>query len=244
MGLLDVDHVTVRFGGNTAVDDVSISAEAGKVTGLIGPNGAGKTTLFNVITGLQSPSRGQVMLDGDDITRLPPFKRARRGVARTFQRLELFGALTVRENIKVAASIRAGWGTSDGTPDDIAERIIESVGLQQVKETRADSLPTGQARLVELGRALATRPRLLLLDEPASGQDETETAHFADLLRSLTEEGMAVLLVEHDMHLVMSVCTHIHVLDFGRLMAAGSPDTIRNDPAVLTAYLGREWQPA
>jgi branched-chain amino acid transport system ATP-binding protein len=183
------------------------------------------------------------MLDGDDITRLPPFKRARRGVARTFQRLELFGALTVRENIKVAASIRAGWGTSEEAPADTAERIIESVGLQQVKEVRADSLPTGQARLVELGRALATRPRLLLLDEPASGQDETETAHFAALLRSLTQEGMAVLLVEHDMHLVMSVCSHIHVLDFGRLMAAGSPEAIRNDPAVLTAYLGREWEP-
>jgi branched-chain amino acid transport system ATP-binding protein len=163
-------------------------------------------------------------------------------VARTFQRLELFGALTARENIKVAASIRAGWGrgpgSADETPAETAARILSLVGLDEVADVRADSLPTGQARLVELGRALATKPRVLLLDEPASGQDETETAHFASLLRSLATDGMGILLVEHDMHLVMSVCSHIHVLDFGRLMAAGPPATIRNDPAVLTAYLG------
>jgi branched-chain amino acid transport system ATP-binding protein len=242
--LLDVKAVSVRFGGNVAVQDVDLSAEAGRITGLIGPNGAGKTTLFNVITGLQNPTRGKVLIDGDDITELKPFKRARKGVARTFQRLELFGALTVRENIQVAASIRKRWANSDDPPSETAARLLSRVGLEAMADVRASDLPTGQARLVELGRALATEPRLLLLDEPASGQDESETEHFADLLRELAGEGIGILLVEHDMQLVMNVCEYIHVLDFGRLMAAGSPTDIRNDPAVLAAYLGSEWQPA
>jgi branched-chain amino acid transport system ATP-binding protein len=245
MALLEIDQVTVRFGGNVAVSEVSLAAEAGCVTGLIGPNGAGKTTLFNVITGLQAPTHGRVLLDGQDITHLKPFKRARRGLARTFQRLELFSALTVRENIKVAASIRARWGGASGeTPAATASRLISQVGLDDVADIRSDALPTGQARLVELGRALATQPRVLLLDEPASGQDEAETEHFAALLGELANAGMAILLVEHDMQLVMNVCQHIHVLDFGRLMANGSPEFIRSDPAVLAAYLGSEWQPA
>ena len=244
MALLEVQSVTVRFGGNVAVQDVSFGAEAGTITGLIGPNGAGKTTLFNVITGLLSPTRGKVLVEGHDITRLPPFKRARRGIARTFQRLELFGVLTVRENIQVAASIRKRHGGVEEAPAETAARLIERVGLHDVADMRSDALPTGQARLVELGRALATRPRLLLLDEPASGQDESETEHFADLLRDLASEGMGILLVEHDMQLVMNVCEVIHVLDFGRLMAAGTPAEIRTNPAVLAAYLGSEWQPA
>jgi branched-chain amino acid transport system ATP-binding protein len=244
VALLEIEQVSVRFGGNVAVQDVDLSADAGRITGLIGPNGAGKTTLFNVITGLQSPTRGRVRLDGVDITGLKPFKRARRGVARTFQRLELFGVLTVRENIQVAASICRRWTDSDEHPAETASRLLSRVGLEAMADVRADSLPTGQARLVELGRALATRPRLLLLDEPASGQDESETENFADLLRELAGDGIGILLVEHDMQLVMNVCEYIHVLDFGKLMAAGSPAEIRNDPAVLAAYLGSEWQPA
>jgi branched-chain amino acid transport system ATP-binding protein len=165
-------------------------------------------------------------------------------MARTFQRLELFGALTVRENIQVAASIRNGWGKTGEHPATTAKRLISRVGLDAMADVRADALPTGQARLVELGRALATRPRLLLLDEPAAGQDESETEHFAELLRELAGEDIAILLVEHDMQLVMNVCEHIYVLDFGRLMAEGTPDAIRNDPSVLAAYLGSEWQPA
>ncbi len=223
MALLDVDRVTVRFGGNVAVQEVSLEAEPGRINGLIGPNGAGKTTLFNVITGLQAPNRGHVALDGENITGLPPYKRARKGMARTFQRLELFGALTVRENIQVAASIRNQWGKTGEQPAAAARRLMAMVGLERMADVRADALPTGQARLVELGRALATRPRLLLLDEPAAGQDESETEHFADLLRHLAQEDIAILLVEHDMQLVMNVCEHIHVLDFGRLMAAGHP---------------------
>jgi branched-chain amino acid transport system ATP-binding protein len=244
VALLDVQTVSVRFGGNIAVQEVSLTAEPGRITGLIGPNGAGKTTLFNVITGLQNPTRGKVLIDGQDITRLAPYKRARKGVARTFQRLELFGALTVRENIQVAASIRSRWGHTDEHPATTANRLLSRIGLETMADVRAADLPTGQARLVELGRALATQPRLLLLDEPASGQDESETENFADLLRALAAEGIAILLVEHDMQLVMNVCELIHVLDFGRLMAVGSPTEIRNNPAVLAAYLGSEWQPA
>jgi branched-chain amino acid transport system ATP-binding protein len=152
--------------------------------------------------------------------------------------------LTVRENIQVAASIRGGWGKTDEQPAVTAARLVSRIGLEGMGDVRAADLPTGQARLVELGRALATQPRLLLLDEPASGQDESETESFADLLRELAAEGIGILLVEHDMQLVMNVCQFIHVLDFGRLMAAGSPTAIRNDPAVLAAYLGSEWQPA
>jgi branched-chain amino acid transport system ATP-binding protein len=241
MSLLEVQDVTVRFGGHTALSSVSLAADAGRITGLIGPNGAGKTTMFNVITGQQEPTRGKVVLDGEDIGSLLPYKRARKGMARTFQRLELFGQLTVRENIHVAGGLRKQWArrgaTLDGQPPT-PDELLDRVGLSSVADIRADSLPTGQGRLVELARALAIRPRLLLLDEPASGQDEEETKTFSELLRSLAGEGMAILLVEHDMELVMQVCSHIFVLDFGQLMAAGDPATVRADPKVQAAYLG------
>jgi branched-chain amino acid transport system ATP-binding protein len=244
VSLLDVKEVSVRFGGQVALNAVDLDAEPARITGLIGPNGAGKTTLFNVIGGLQAPTKGLVFLDGEDITSLPPFKRARRGMARTFQRLELFGLLTVRENLAVAADIRRGWARRAGaddtkeSPAQTADRLVTQIGLEAVADVRADALPTGQARLVELGRALATRPRLLLLDEPASGQDEQETARFAALLRELAGHGIGVLLVEHDMSLVMDVCEVIHVLDFGTILATGSPDEVRHNEAVLAAYLG------
>jgi branched-chain amino acid transport system ATP-binding protein len=238
MALLDVRSVTVRFGGNVALDDVSLEAEPGCITGLIGPNGAGKTTLFNVITGLLPPNSGKVSLDGRDITRLNPTKRARRGLARTFQRLELFSLLSVRENIRVAADIRKGYARDRSDPARVVEEIIERVGLQAVADARVDSLPTGQCRLVELGRSLATRPQVLLLDEPASGQDDRETEQFAELLRQLAAEGMAVVLVEHDVSLVMAVCEQVHVLDFGRIIATGTPAEIQRNEAVLAAYLG------
>jgi branched-chain amino acid transport system ATP-binding protein len=240
--LLDVRSVSMRFGGNMAVNGVDLIAEPACITGLIGPNGAGKTTLFNVITGLLTPTSGRVYIDGQDVTDLPPYKRARKGMARTFQLLELFGLLTVRENITVAADIQRGWsrrgGRSPESPADTAERIIAEIGLQDIADQRADALPTGQARLVELGRALATRPRLLLLDEPAAGQDEQETRRFAELLRMLAGQGIGILLVEHDVQLVMDVCTQISVLDFGRLLALGTPAEIRANQHVLAAYLG------
>jgi branched-chain amino acid transport system ATP-binding protein len=238
MGLLEIDEVSVQFGGLLAVDDASLSVPEGCVTGLIGPNGAGKTTLFNVITGLQAPSGGRVRLDGTDITRRRPYRRARLGIARTFQRLEAFGSLTARENVLVALEMRRRWAKSRYDAGKIADELLERVGAAQVAEKRVDSLPTGSARLVELARALATDPKVLLLDEPSSGLDEQETDALGALLRELTADGLAVLLVEHDMPLVMEACTHISVLDFGRIIARGTPAQIQADPSVQRAYLG------
>jgi branched-chain amino acid transport system ATP-binding protein len=232
---LEVRDVTVRFGGNVALDGVSLSAAPGFVTGLIGPNGAGKTTLFNVITGLLPASGGQVLIDGTNVSGIRPSSRARMGLARTFQRLELFTLLSVRENIRVAVDIRKTGGAS---PAQFVDHIIQRVGLTDVADARVGSLSTGRARLVELGRALATKPKVLLLDEPASGQDENETETFGRLLRELAHEGIAVVLVEHDMQLVMQVCDMIHVLDFGRIIAVGTAAEIQTDEAVLAAYLG------
>ncbi|MCU0270564.1 MAG: ABC transporter ATP-binding protein [Acidimicrobiales bacterium] len=234
--MLEVTGVTVRFGGLMAVRDVSLSAPLGTVTGLIGPNGAGKTTLFNVITGLGAPTSGRVSLDGVDITRLAPHKRARLGLSRTFQALQLFGTLTVAENIALAARRK---GTAE-KPHECAARLLEFLGIGHLADTHAHNVPTGQARLVELGRALATAPKLVLLDEPASGQDPDETEHFKGLLRQIAADGVGVLLVEHDIPLVMGVCSQIHVLDFGQLIARGTPEEIRRDERVIAAYLGTE----
>jgi branched-chain amino acid transport system ATP-binding protein len=230
---LVAEEVTVRFGGNVAVDDVSVAAEAEQVTGLIGPNGAGKTTLFNVITGLQPPTAGRVHLGGRDITRLRTHRRARLGLGRTFQRLELFGVLTARDNVRLAADLA---GAPD--PGARADELLARVGLAEVADVRADQLPTGQARLVELARAYARQPSVLLLDEPASGLSETETHAFGRLLRELASEGMAVLLVEHDVPLVMAVCDTVHVLDAGRLLASGTAGEILTNQLVHDAYLG------
>jgi len=230
---LEVTEVTVRFGGMVALLDVSLLASGGVVTGLIGPNGAGKTTLFNVITGLQRPTAGTVRLDGTDITSLAPFRRARLGLTRTFQRLELFGTLTVRENLVVAAS-----GTMRPAPS--VDEILDRLQLTGIAEQRAHELPTGLGRLVELGRCLAVAPKVLLLDEPASGQTESETKVFAGVLEELAADGLAVLLVEHDIDLVTRVCSSVVVLDTGTLLATGTPDEISNNPAVRDAYLGAE----
>ena len=238
MALLEVQDVTVRFGGVVAVDGAGFHAEAGRVSGLIGPNGAGKTTLFNVISGLEPPTSGTVTIDGRDVTKLAVHERARLGVARTFQRLEVFGSLTVWENVLVAAEIAGRWGDRGAAPEAVAREVIARVGLEDFASQQADSVPTGIARLTELARALTLRPRLLLLDEPSSGLDEEETGAFAALLTELAAEGRAVLVVEHDMDLVMSVCERISVLHFGRIIAEGGPDEIRNDRAVQEAYLG------
>jgi branched-chain amino acid transport system ATP-binding protein len=238
MALLETVDVNVRFGGHHAVRDVNLAVDAGCVTGLIGPNGAGKTTTFNAITGLQDTAGGRVVLDGEDISSLKPHQRARRGIARTFQRLEVFGSLSARENILVAAEIRNSWASDKEDARHTVEDIIDLVGVRAVADERVDSMPTGLARLVELGRALATRPKVLLLDEPASGLDDSESDSFADLLIELARGGMAILLVEHDVQLVMKVCEHIHVLDFGAILAVGTPAEIQKDERVLEAYLG------
>jgi len=239
MAQLAVDNVQVRFGGKLALGGVSLTVEPARVTGLIGPNGAGKTTLFNVVTGLLSATSGRVALDGRDISRLPPHRRAKRGVARTFQRLELFTSLSVRDNVRVAGEIRNGWA---GGPRLNAaaetERVLALVGLAEVADREVSELPTGQARRVELARALMIHPTVLLLDEPAAGQTEQETIEFGRLVRALAADGLAVCLVEHDMSLVMNVCETIHVLDMGQLIATGTPDAVRADPAVIEAYLG------
>jgi branched-chain amino acid transport system ATP-binding protein len=238
--LLDVRDVDVHFGGVKALQGVSLAAEESTVTGLIGPNGAGKTTLFNVICGLQDPDRGQVLLGGQDIGTKRAYQRARLGIARTFQRLEVFGSLTARDNILVAAEVHRSWTRTRYDPKEVAEQILERVGIRNVADEQVDSLPTGLARLVELGRALATQPRLLLLDEPSSGLDESESEDFGRLLRDLASEGLGILLVEHDIDLVMSVCSTIHVLDFGSILAVGSPGEVQADERVKAAYLGVE----
>jgi branched-chain amino acid transport system ATP-binding protein len=238
MPLLEVDDVVVQFGGVTAVDRASFVAEAGRVTGLIGPNGAGKTTCFNVITGLQKPNRGRVRFDGRDITRLSVPRRSRRGMARTFQRLEAFGSLSVRDNVRVARDIHRGLAGLVRPASADVDGLLETVGIAAYAAERADSIPTGTARLLELARCLACDPKLLLLDEPSSGLDEQETDAFGLLLARLAAEGRAIVMVEHDMDLVMSVCDEIHVLDFGRVIASDAPGAIRADPDVQRAYLG------
>jgi branched-chain amino acid transport system ATP-binding protein len=231
---LRVSGVTVAFGGKRALDGVGLAAEPGRVTGLIGPNGAGKSTLFDVICGLRRPSAGRVHLDGRDITRLGPTRRSRHGLARTFQQLELFGRLSVRDNLRVAAEL----GPQRRHAARVVDYLIDRLGLAGIAESPADALPTGVGRLVEVGRALAVRPRVLLLDEPAAGQDAEETEQFAALLRALAADGMTVVLVEHDMGLVMSVCDEVYVLDLGKIIAVGPPDVIKQDEVVMAAYLG------
>ena len=234
MASLEVNGVTVAFGGNRALDGVGLTAEPGRVTGLIGPNGAGKSTLFDVVCGLRRPSSGRVLLDGRDVTRMGPARRARHGLARTFQRLELFGRLSVRDNLLVAAEL----GPERRRASQVAAEILARLSLTELAGAAADALPTGLGRLVEVGRALALRPKFLLLDEPAAGQDVEETERFAALLRALAAEGTAVVLVEHDMSLVMGVCDEVYVLDLGKIIAVGPPAVIRSDETVLAAYLG------
>jgi branched-chain amino acid transport system ATP-binding protein len=246
-----------------ALSDVSLSVRPGTVTGLIGPNGAGKTTLFNVISGLQSPDRGTVHLFETDVTSLKPHRRARIGLARTFQRLELFGTLSASENVQVGLESgrkfsdvprlrrlvsrrkRGSEATGEGAAagHSACDRLLAGVGLEGFGGQQSSAMPTGMARMVELARALAIGPKLLLLDEPGSGLDEAESKALGDLLSSLAAEGMAVLLVEHDMELVMRICDHIYVLDFGDIIASGTPDQIRSDPMVQAAYLGEASSP-
>ena len=236
--VLAIEDLTVQFGGVVALSGLDLTVEEGEIFALIGPNGAGKTTTFNVITGLQETTGGRVLLQGDDISGLKAHKRARLGIARTFQRLEVFGSLSARENLLVAAEIRKGWSGDKSDPTHVVEEIIERVGIGAVADERVDSMPTGLARLVELGRALAVQPKVLLLDEPASGLDDSESESFADLLVELAGDGMAVLMVEHDVQLVMRVCKLVHVLDFGAIIAVGTPDEIQRNEKVLEAYLG------
>jgi branched-chain amino acid transport system ATP-binding protein len=251
---LECAEVTVRFGGVVAVDAVDLAVPPGAIVGLVGPNGAGKSTLFGVLSGLLRPGSGRVFLDGEDVTGSRPQRRAQLGLARTFQHPELFGSLTVRDHLVLAhrakGTPRRVWSDLftlgslrrvDAGERDHVDELVELLELHEIAERPALGLPLGLARLVELGRALATRPTLLLLDEPSSGLDAHDTGRIeATLRRVALERAISVLLVEHDVDLVMRLCSTVNVLDFGRLIASGPPDAVRADPLVRAAYLGEQ----
>ena len=247
--LLDAVGITKRFAGITALNGVDLDVQPGEMVGLIGPNGAGKTTFFNCLLGMLRPEGGTVHFDGQDITRLPVHRRARLGFGRTFQRLELFSGMTVREHFLVTERARRGTGRlwkdllNLAKPNveerELADRMIEIVGLQAEADNPVEALSLGRGRLVELGRALMTQPKLLLLDEPSSGLDVRETASLADKLAAVqTQHEFAVLLVEHDVEMVSNLVTRLYVLDFGELIAAGPTQSVLGDEAVRKAYLG------
>jgi ABC-type branched-subunit amino acid transport system ATPase component len=246
---LAVDDLSVRYGGVLAVDQVSLRAPAGQITSLIGPNGAGKTTTFNACTGLLRPTAGCIGIDGTDVTELPPQRRAQLGLGRTFQRMELFESLTVRENVALGReALLAGdraWAHLTCSRRDaelITDATSESLalcGIEALADRPVCGLSTGQRRLVELARATAGGFGLLLLDEPSSGLDRAETEDFGRILLALVDDrGTGILLVEHDMSLVMAISAHVYVLDFGRLIFEGSPGEARSSPDVRQAYLG------
>jgi branched-chain amino acid transport system ATP-binding protein len=230
MAMLSVEHVTRRFGGIVAVDDVSFDVSEGEIVGLIGPNGAGKTTMFNLITRLYRPDEGEIAFEGSTLLKTPPHRVVQRGIARTFQNVELFRSMTVLEHVLVGRHARRGRS---------ARELVEYVGLAGLAHHQAAQLPYGTQKRVELARALASGPRLLLLDEPAGGLNHEEVEELGSLIRSLRDDfELTLLLVEHHMGLVMGVADRVHVLDFGRLIASGAPAEVQGDRAVIEAYLG------
>jgi len=250
MTLLSLNGITRRFGGLIAVDGVDLAVAKGGVTAVIGPNGAGKTTLFNIISGFQAPNAGRIVFDGTDITGHPPEAIAAAGVVRTFQLVQLFQNLSVLENVKVGSHLHTTgglWSAVLRLPRTrAAERALEArarellafVGLDAEADEEANALAYGQQRLLEIARSLAAGPRLLLLDEPAAGLSVEETRRLAAAIRTIAERGTTVLLIEHDMKLVMNTADTVAVLDFGRKIAEGPPETVREDAAVIAAYLG------
>jgi branched-chain amino acid transport system ATP-binding protein len=250
--VLEARGVTVRFGGLTALADVSLTVPPQSIVGLVGPNGAGKTTLFGVLSGILDPTHGSVVMGGRDVTHASPQERARAGLARTFQRTELFADLTVREHLVLGYRARhdrpslwadlLGVTTGDRQAEDTrVDQLLTALGLTPVADRPARALPLGTGRLVEVGRALATDPSVILLDEPSSGLDVNETDQLAATLRrSRDEHGVALVLVEHDLDLVLGLSDVVNVLDFGIMIATGTPSEVRADPRVRAAYIGEE----
>ncbi|AFY75295.1 ABC-type branched-chain amino acid transport systems, ATPase component [Synechococcus sp. PCC 7502] len=249
--LLSVHKVSRRFSGLLAIDRVSFTVESGEIFGLIGPNGAGKTTMFNLITGLIRPSSGEIIYQDQSISRSQPYKIAQTGIARTFQNLRLFGNLSVLENVAIAHHIHTKsnliasiWGTKLARAEEQeiqlrSYQLLELVGLESKSSQLAHNLPYGDQRRLELARALALRPQLLLLDEPAAGMNPTEKATLSDLIRKIRSLfNLTIIMIEHHVPLVMGLCDRIAVLDFGQLIALGIPEVVKNDPQVIAAYLG------
>jgi ABC-type branched-subunit amino acid transport system ATPase component len=242
-----VDHLTVRYGGVTALDDVSLEVQEGQVFGLIGPNGAGKTTLMDAVTGL-TPSVGRVLLDGKDVNGLAPHRRVAAGLARTFQSVELFDDLSVRENLLAAAGEHRWWSVARDIvlPRPSSQALtrtthaLDLLGIADLADAMPTDLSLGQRKLVGVARSLARPSKVLLLDEPASGLDTGESSKLGEQLKDIAREGQTIVLIDHDMGLVLGVCDEVTVLDFGHRIAAGTPEQIRTDDRVIRAYLGAD----